>query len=356
MSSKMVISYPHMGSYAHVFHQFLRHLFPDAHILTPPPITNKTLELGAKYSPDFICAPFKYNMGNYIEALEQGANVLFQSGLGCRYGYYGELQEQILRDMGYDFRFICLSRERAKAGNALQLLRELGCSLSLPKCIEAVLLALNSIRIMDRFEYWIRENIGFEAVEGACELHHKRLLSEIEHANSFKDLRNIAHQVKKAIQEIQLNRPERPLRVGIVGELYTLMEPFSNFEIEKLLAKEGIVVSRIMGLHFLLLGRKAKHSMGCCGGYLRNHVGANGADSVFQSLRYARRGYDGVLHLKSFGCIPELNATPALMSISREHGIPILHLSFDSHSSETGVQTRLEAFTDMLRMRKEALL
>ena len=356
MSNKLVISYPHMGSYAHVFHQLLRHLFPEAQILTPPPITNKTLELGAKYSPDFICAPFKYNMGNYIEALEQGANVLFQSGLGCRYGYYGELQEQILRDMGYDFRFICLSRERAKLSNALKILRELGCAISLYRCIEAVLLALGSIRIIDRFEYWMRENIGFEVAEGECELHHKKLLSAIEHADSFSHLRKITYQAKKTIQEIQLRRPEHPLRVGIVGELYTLMEPFSNFEIEKQLAREGIVVSRIMGLRFLLIGKKAKDSLGCCGGYLRNHVGANGTDSVSQSLRYARMGYDGVLHLKSFGCIPELNATPALMSISQEHGIPVLHLSFDSHSSETGVQTRLEAFVDMLRMRKEAAL
>lgn len=356
MSDKLIISYPHMGSYAHVFHQLLRHLFPEAQILTPPPITNKTLELGAKYSPDFICAPFKYNLGNYIEALEQGANVLFQSGLGCRYGYYGELQEQILRDMGYDFRFACLSRERAKARNALKIFRELGCSLLLPECIESVLLALGSIRIIDRFEYWMRENIGFEVIQGECEFYHKKLLSDIEHADSFSDLKKIAHQAKKAMKDIQLNRPEHPLRVGIVGELYTLMEPFSNFEIEKQLAREGIVVSRIMGLHFLLVGRKAKHSLRSCGGYLCNHVGANGTDSVSQSLRYASKGYDGILHLKSFGCIPELNATPALMSISQEHGIPVLHLSFDSHSSETGVQTRMEAFTDMLKMRKEAVL
>ena len=34
-----------------------------------------------------------------------GANVLVQGGGGCRYGYYGELQEKILRDLGYDFEF-----------------------------------------------------------------------------------------------------------------------------------------------------------------------------------------------------------------------------------------------------------
>ena len=38
-------------------------------------------------------------------ALEKGANVLIQAGGGCRYGYYAELEEKILRDLGYDFEF-----------------------------------------------------------------------------------------------------------------------------------------------------------------------------------------------------------------------------------------------------------
>ena len=56
----------------------------------------------------FVCVPFKYNLGNYIEALESGANVLIQAGGGCRYGYYAEVQEQILRDLGYKFEFVKL--------------------------------------------------------------------------------------------------------------------------------------------------------------------------------------------------------------------------------------------------------
>ena len=77
----------------------------NARVLTPPPITKKTIELGVKHSPDFVCVPFKYNLGNFIEALEKGANILIQAGGGCRFGYYGEIQEQILRDLGYSFEF-----------------------------------------------------------------------------------------------------------------------------------------------------------------------------------------------------------------------------------------------------------
>ena len=50
--------------------------------------------------------PFKYNLGNFIEALELGANTLLQAGGGCRYRYYAEVQETILKDLGYDFELI----------------------------------------------------------------------------------------------------------------------------------------------------------------------------------------------------------------------------------------------------------
>ncbi len=66
-------------------------------------------------------------------------------------------------------------------------------------------------------------------------------------------------------------------------------------------------------------------------------------------------GFDGVLHLKPFGCMPEVNAMAALQRLSREHTFPVLFISFDAQTSETGLATRLDAFCDMLRMRKRRL-
>ncbi|MEG1010137.1 MAG: hypothetical protein RSF67_10065, partial [Clostridia bacterium] len=105
---KNVITFPHIGNYYIPIYNLLFNLLDNCEIMIPKKITNKTLELGSKVSPDFICIPFKYNMGNFIESLDAGANVIFQAGGGCRYGYYAELQEQILKDLGYDFKFITL--------------------------------------------------------------------------------------------------------------------------------------------------------------------------------------------------------------------------------------------------------
>ena len=96
-----------MANYCIPVKYLLSHIL-NASIIIPPKITSKTIELGSKYSPEFVCTPFKYTLGTMIEALDEGANVLIQAGGGCRYGYYSELQEKILKDLGYKFRLINL--------------------------------------------------------------------------------------------------------------------------------------------------------------------------------------------------------------------------------------------------------
>ena len=68
---------------------------------------------------------------------------------------------------------------------------------------------------------------------------------------------------------------------------------------------------------------------------------------------FAKKGYDGIIHIKPFGCTPEENAVPILQKISLDYNIPIMYLTFDTQNSDTGVNTRLEAFYDMLSMKRE---
>jgi benzoyl-CoA reductase/2-hydroxyglutaryl-CoA dehydratase subunit BcrC/BadD/HgdB len=51
--------------------------------------------------------------------------------------------------------------------------------------------------------------------------------------------------------------------------------------------------------------------------------------------------------------MPEVNAMSALQRISRERSFPVLFMSYDAQTSETGVLTRVEAFCDMIEMRRK---
>ena len=352
MSKQTVISFPHMGDYHVPIGSFFRTVFPEAEMRSAPPITKRTTALGERYSPDFICGPFKYNMGNFIEALEDGATVLLQTGTGCRYGYYGELQGQILRDLGYDPTFLCLSRGRVRPDRVYRALRDLGSKRSFHQMVHAFWVTMEQIRGMDQVGRTVRENVAFAKHPADLREVYASFLEGLPLTDSISKTRGLVQKTKKQLRQIPLDMPTHPLRVGIVGDLYTVMEPFSNADIERKLAERGILVRREMSVSFLLSPRSHRQTVRRAEGYVRHHIGANGLDSVVQTLEYAKAQYDGVLHLKAFGCTPELNAAPAMANIGREYEMPILSMSFDTHQGDTGVDTRLEAFIDMLEMKR----
>lgn len=351
-----IVSFPHLGDY-HIVIEYLLKKITNLKIMVAPPITKKTLELGSKYSPDFVCVPFKYNLGNYIEALENGANVLIQAGGGCRFGYYGEVQEQILRDLGYEFEFISLlSANNTNPFRLYKIFKKLNNKLSFFKFLYYFLLVLMMIIKMDKLDHYYRSNMGFELIDGTFDKTKKQFLIELQDIKNFRNLKMLYKKYKKLYKKIEINKPEDRIRIGIVGELYDLMEPFSNCLMEKELAKKGIEVTRYINVSFLLIYHKIieRYLMMRAGKYLKYRIGADGTSSVVRSKLLAKSGYDGIIHIKPFGCTPEVNAMPMLQNISNDYKIPIIYFSFDSQTSETGVKTRLEAFYDMIVMRKGA--
>ena len=85
----------------------------------------------------------------------------------------------------------------------------------------------------------------------------------------------------------------------------------------------------------------------------RFHVGNfHAAFNIDAAKRYAEAGYDGIIHIKSAGCTPEIDVMPVLQRLSREEHVPVLFLTFDTQTSDAGLDTRLEAFYDMIAMRK----
>lgn len=354
VNKERIISFPHMGNYYIAIEFLIKHTL-NMKILISPPITKRTLELGSKYSPDFVCVPFKYNLGNYIEALEKGANFLIQAGGGCRFGYYGEVQEQILRDLGYDFEFLSiLDTDHVNPFSAYSTFAKLNTKLSFSKFAYYFMLTLKIVEKIDAIEEYIRENIGFEVVKGSFERLQKDFLNKIKTVKSFRDIHKIYEKYNTLFRKLEINKPKNPIRVGIVGELYTSMEPFSTYFVEKELAKKGIEVKRFITVTYLFKSHpKEKELIKISGKYLKYAIGADGTDSVARTKQLAEAGYDGVIHVKPFGCTPEVNAMPILQNISNDYKMPVLYFSFDSQTSETGIKTRLEAFYDMLMMKKE---
>lgn len=62
---------------------------------------------------------------------------------------------------------------------------------------------------------------------------------------------------------------------------------------------------------------------------------------------------DGFIHLTAFGCGPDSIIGKMIECDCEEKNIPMMTLRVDEHTGESHVQTRLEAFIDMLNLRKK---
>ncbi|WP_407306470.1 hypothetical protein [Desulfosporosinus sp. SB140] len=346
-------SFPQLGNYCTPLELLFTVGFGVDYIV-PPPITKKTLALGSRYSPDYVCAPFKYNLGNFIETIEAGANTLVQTGGVCRLRYYGELHEQILRDLGYKVKFVNMAKvQDANPISFYNGLKEINPQMSLKKIAGILPVVLKMIEYIDKAEDFIRKNVGFESKAGAFDKVHTDFLNDLRTVRDKKGLNITYRNYMKRFKEIEVKKPSNPLKVGIVGEYYTIMEPFSNHYIEKELAQMGIVVDRWLNVTNTLLHYPKKQIKEHIENYAKYPMGATSMATIDRALEFAKKGYDGIIHVKSFGCTPEIDAIPILQNISNDYKIPILYFSFDTQTSETGFNTRLEAFYDMIIMRKE---
>lgn len=353
---KKKVSFPMVANYNCVVRYFVE-CGLDAQFIMPPKMTRRTMEIGARYSPDYVCAPFKSTLGSMIDALEAGADTLVMTMGLCRLGYYGELQEQIIRDLGYDFEMINLAEyTTGKNRDYLKALRQINPKMSLAKFTLAAAEGLKMVEYIDEIEAEYYKNCGFELNKGDYKKALDRFFLAMNMAKSKKDVEEGYREAKREFNRIPIDKPEQPLRVGIVGEYFTIMDAFSNLDLEQKLADMGVEVHRWMNITNRNLHYKGQKNLGVqIAEYCQYEMGPTSTANIWCAKNYAVNGFDGIIHVKSAGCTPEIDIMPILQNISRDYKIPVLYLTYDSQTSDTGLETRVEAFYDMISMRKKVV-
>eukprot|EP00831_Metopus_contortus_P023921 TRINITY_DN2098_c0_g1_i2.p1 TRINITY_DN2098_c0_g1~~TRINITY_DN2098_c0_g1_i2.p1 ORF type:complete len:216 (-),score=47.32 TRINITY_DN2098_c0_g1_i2:90-737(-) len=165
---------------------------------------------------------------------------------------------------------------------------------------------------------------------------------------------------RRCVQETAFKIPEEEkLRIGIVGEIYVVMEPSVNGEIEKKLNYLGCETHRSQYLlewvdyHIFPMKSKKQHELDIIAkgsDYIKINIGGHAQQTVGSMVDFYEKNYDGVIHLMPFSCLPELVSQSITNTLSKK--IPIMTLSLDEQSGETNNQTRIEAFVDLLRTKK----
>ncbi|MGB4716715.1 MAG: acyl-CoA dehydratase activase-related protein [Bacillota bacterium] len=360
----MKLTFPHMGTLAIPLRSLFEQLGCD--VVVPPRTSKATLEIGVKHSPEFACLPLKITLGNLAQALELGADtILLAGGVGpCRFGFYGELHREILKDMGYDFRMVIVDPPQGRIRHIVKVIRSFLPPVTVRQVVRACRLAWVKLTCIDRLEVLANRCRAFETRPGAVSTALDRTLSDIDLAESQEEvLAAYDAGVKRIERSVYADGRPDVVRIAVVGEIYVVLEPFANHSIERTLGELGAVVDRPLNVSHWLKLNVVLDLINMAGGvnpgklarpYLLHGVGGHGRETIAHAVSYARAGYDGIIQVAPFTCMPEIVAESVLHRVSREQGIAAMTVVVDEQTGEAGLVTRLEAFVDMLRRKKAA--
>ena len=356
------MTFPHMGTLWIAAKAILEDL--NLEVVVPPRPTSETISLGVKHSPEFACLPLKVNIGNYIEAFRLGAEaIVMAGGVGpCRFGYYAQVEREILDDLGYPYRMIVLEPPKGHLSDLVDEIRDFTGQRSLLRIYRAVRLGFEKLAALDSIERRAGLVRAEEAVRGDTSRAVQKAMTLIDRAAMVGDVRAAGKRSLELLEAIP-RRPGPPaLRIGLVGEVYMLLEPFVNLDIERELGEMGVVVERHvyltdwvrshLALDFLRMDHEREMRQAAAP-YLRHWVGGHGLETIGNSVLYARRGFDGVIQVAPLTCMPEIVARSLLPVLSKDLDLPVLSLFLDEHAAEAGIRTRLEAFVDLLMRRRD---
>jgi predicted nucleotide-binding protein (sugar kinase/HSP70/actin superfamily) len=319
--------------------------------------------LGVRYSPEGTCIPFKLTLGNLIEAAELGADTMLMAGGNgiCRLGYYAKIQEQILHDLGYDAEIIQLGVSEKKLSGLLKMVKRLSNNAPWPKIISAFRFGLAKLGALDRIERVVQKVRAVERVKGTANRLFTKAIEAIDKADDYGALEEAQTVYINQLDRVDKVSRAKPLVVGIIGEFYVILEPFSNFDVESELGKLGVEVRRTIfisewtkfSLFLNPLGINEKDRIHKAAlPYLKRDIGGDGWESVGEKVLHANE-YDGLVHLAPFTCMPEIVAQNIMPSTKED--IPVLTIICDEQLAKPGVLTRLEAFVDLLERKRRAV-
>ena len=363
-NKKIKVAFPHMGTISIAWAAGLRKIGVEPFV--PPYTSKRTLSFGTKNSPEAICLPYKLILGNFIEAIEGGADyvaMITSPGI-CRLGEYGNNIYTTLKDLGYKANYIELSLYDGIKG-LYNFLREISGKNDPILILRAINITIRKIFAIDDLDRALAYYRAREIRIGDAEKNYKKALKIIDKADSTSELGKAYETALKEIEKTEIDPNKEVLHVDLTGEIFLVNDEFSNQNIERELGRMGVETRRSLTVgsflkdaiipkafqnketHLQRAERMAKP-------YLMRDIGGDALECVSDVVFANKKGKDGIIHISPFTCMPEIMSQNIFPTMRSDHEIPILPLIMDEQTGRAGYITRLEAFVDLMRRKKRA--
>ncbi len=135
-------------------------------------------------------------------------------------------------------------------------------------------------------------------------------------------------------------------KIAVMGHGYNLYDSYLNMNLIEKVTKQGFKV--------VTPDMVADHVINHYNSKLRKKVFWSLGKKIVGSLInfIENKEIQGIIYIASFGCGPDSLIGHIAENHIRKNKIPFMLLTIDEHTGEAGINTRLEAFLDMLKRRK----
>lgn len=354
---KKKIAFFHIGDHYVAFKVFAKLLDYEAIDLPKP--NQESISYGLSISPEFSCFPFKVFTGTFVQAAKMGANIiLLNSGKSissCQYSDFAYVQKQLFKKNKLSLDIIIIEGMNPK--EMYSKLKPYKKDITITQVTEAMILMTQKSALIDSLDHFSRK-IYIEEGKKESENFRKKFLKMIDTTNSIIELYSLNKKMKAEFSEHPKINIDKMLKIAVIGDIYSINIDYLNNKIFERLSNVGVysqkghifsdVINSAIGFskiesEYIKKARK----------YLKHNVGGFSLETVATAIRYAEKKYDGLIHIYPFNCMPETVVRSILPKIAKDYDIPILYLPIDEQTGDAGFTTRVDAFIDLLKVRKE---
>lgn len=143
--------------------------------------------------------------------------------------------------------------------------------------------------------------------------------------------------------EADFAQPKHRTTIGLLGYIYNVYDPFISMNIIDKLRELDVNVITFDMLDIEALHRHRDEET--------RPIYWTFPDKLYQSASVMIKDMNvqGLIHITAFGCGPDSVVGKEIEHDFAESGVPFMTLRIDEHTGESHLQTRIEAFTDMIK-------
>ncbi|MHB8171013.1 MAG: acyl-CoA dehydratase activase-related protein [Thermincolia bacterium] len=180
----------------------------------------------------------------------------------------------------------------------------------------------------------------------------KGLVAQRQYEKAIHQLQVTPLEALQMMEGYQVSPPavgEYQLSFAVLGFPYTINDRFVSVDMVKKLRQMGV---RVLTAEMVPRRRLLEQA-----GKLPKNLFWHFSNQVMRSaMHYMDEKVDGIIHITAFGCGPDAMVNKMIELEAKARGkIPFMNITIDEHTGEAGVLTRLEAFVDMLKLRRGIL-